>query len=268
MGRTEAKVDLWVNDLLKEADISLEPKGSSIKEIENALKTASKKGTGNVGRPDFIGVVKDFVLIIEDKPDISKHEKLNDEGIISTNPKDVVDYAVNGALFYARHIIKNTNYEKVIAFGVSGGAKRHKITPLYVENTEPYTRLEDVESFISFNESNIDGYYKRSILHEDTSEKDLKTVLKDAADLHENLRVYGSLGTREKPIVVSGILLALDEIDKGNFEIKSLTGDRERTDGQKILAAVTSKLSRDPVKPEKKKDKILAQFNIFKTSVD
>ena len=266
MGRTEAKVDLWVNDLLKEADISLEPKGSSIKEIENALKTASKKGTGNVGRPDFIGVVKDFVLIIEDKPDIFKHEKLNDEGIISTNPKDVVDYAVNGALFYARHIIKNTNYEKVIAFGVSGGAKRHKITPLYVENTEPYTRLEDVESFISFNESNIDGYYKRSILHEDTSEKDLKTVLKDAADLHENLRVYGSLGTREKPIVVSGILLALDEIDKGNFEIKSLTGDRERTDGQKILAAVTSKLSRDPVKPEKKKDKILAQFNIFKTS--
>lgn len=266
MGKTEAKVDLWINDLLKEADISLEPQGSSIKEIENALKTASKKGTGNVGRPDFIGVVKDFVLIIEDKSDISKHERLNNERGISTDSKDIIEYAINGALFYARHIVKNTTYKKVIAFGVSGNAKRHKITPLYVEDTEPYTRLEDVESFISFNESNIDEYYTRSILHEDTSEKDLKTVLKNANELHEHLRIHGSLGTREKPIVVSGILLALDEIDKENFKIKSLTGDKVKTDGQKIFDAITSKLERDSVRPEKKKDKILAQFNIFKTS--
>ena len=266
MGKTEAKVDLWINDLLKEADISLEPQGSSIKEIENALKTASKKGTGNVGRPDFIGVVKDFVLIIEDKSDISKHERLNNERGISTDSKDIIEYAINGALFYARHIVKNTTYKKVIAFGVSGNAKRHKITPLYVEDTELYTRLEDVESFISFNESNIDEYYTRSILHEDTSEKDLKTVLKNATELHEHLRIHGSLGTREKPIVVSGILLALDEIDKENFKIKSLTGDKVKTDGQKIFDAITSKLERDSVRPEKKKDKILAQFNIFKTS--
>ena len=262
----EAKTDLWVYDLLKEAGLVLDPQGSSIKEIEQALKTASKRGTGRVGRPEYIGVVKDFVLVIEDKADISKHERLDSAGYISTEAKDAIEYAINGALFYARHIIKNSNYEKAIAFGISGDAKRHKITPLYVKNTEPYTRLDDVESFISFNESNIDEYYKRSILHEDTSEKDLKVVLKDAATLHEHLRVYGSLGTREKPIVVSGILLALDEIDKKNFEIKALTGDRVKTDGQKIYDAIVSKLSRDSVRPEKKKNKILAQFNIFKTS--
>ena len=94
----------------------------------------------------------------------------------------------------------------------------------------------------------------------------MKTVLKDAADLHEDLRVYGSLGTREKPIVVSGILLALDEIERGNFEIKSLKGDKVKTDGQKIFDAIESKLLRDPIKPERKRDKIFAQFNIFKTS--
>ena len=32
-------------------------------EIDNALKTASKKGTGNVGFPEFVGVVKDFLII-------------------------------------------------------------------------------------------------------------------------------------------------------------------------------------------------------------
>lgn len=99
---------------------------------------------------------------------------------------------------------------------------------------------------------------------ENTSEKELKIVLKDAATLHEHLRVYGSLGAREKPIVVSGILLALDEIDKKNFEIKALTGDRVKTDGEKIYDAIVSKLSRDSGQP--KKNKILAQFNIFKTS--
>lgn len=266
MAKKEAKTDLWVYDLLKEAGICLDPQGCSIKEIDKALKTASKKGTGNVGFPEYVGVVKDFVLLIEDKPDISWHEKLDSNGAISSETKDIIEYATNGALFYARHIIKNTNYEKIIAFGVSGNAKRHKITPIYVEDTEPYTRLEDVESFISFNEDNIDEYYRKSILHEDTSEKDLKTVLKDAADLHEDLRVYGSLGTREKPIVVSGILLALDEIERGNFEIKSLKGDKVKTDGQKIFDAIESKLLRDPIKPERKRDKIFAQFNIFKTS--
>lgn len=266
MAKKEVKTDLWVYDLLKEAKIHLDPQGCSIKEIDKALKTASKKGTGNVGFPEYVGVVKDFILVIEDKSDISRHEKLDSNGAISSATKDVMEYATNGALFYARHIVKNTNYEKIIAFGVSGNAKRHKITPIYVEDTEPYTRLEDVESFISFNEDNIEEYYRKSILHEDTSEKDLKTVLKDAAELHEDLRIYGSLGTREKPIVVSGILLALDEIERGNFEIKSLKGDKVKTDGQKIFDAIETKLLRDPIKPERKRDKIFAQFNIFKTS--
>lgn len=49
MAKREVKTDLWVYDLLKQANIDLDPQGSSIKEIDTALKTASKKGTGNVG---------------------------------------------------------------------------------------------------------------------------------------------------------------------------------------------------------------------------
>ena len=205
---SERNTDRWVDGLLKEADIELDAEKSSIKEIQDALKTASKSKTGNIGKPEYIGVVKDFIIVIEDKKDVSLHEKDNALGVISLEVQDVKDYAVNGALFYAKHLVKNTSYKKVIAIGVSGNEKRHKITPIYVEDTEPYTRLEDVESFISFNEANIDDYYKKVILEEDTTEKELKEVLKDASELHEDLRVYGSLGTREKPIVVSGILLS------------------------------------------------------------
>ena len=264
--KSERDTDRWVDGLLKEAEIELEAEKSSIKEIQEALKTASKRGTGKIGKPEYIGVVKDFIIVIEDKKDISMHEKDDANGVISLEVQDVEDYAVNGALFYAKHLVKNTTYKKVIAVGVSGNSKRHKITPIYVEDTEPYTRLEDVESFISFNEANIDDYYKKVILEEDNTEKELKEILKDASDLHEDLRVYGSLGTREKPIVVSGILLALDEIDKGGFSLATLTGDTVKTDGQKIFDAIKAKFTRDPIKPEKKKDKVLSQFSIFKTS--
>lgn len=42
MAKKEAKTDLWVHSLLKEADIELEPQGSTILEIDLALKPLLK----------------------------------------------------------------------------------------------------------------------------------------------------------------------------------------------------------------------------------
>lgn len=266
MAKKEASTDLWVHDLLKEAGIELDAQGSEIKELNEALKTASKRGTGKVGKPEYVGVVKDFIIVIEDKAKLENHIKETENGGISTEISDVTDYAVNGALFYAKHLIKNTNFAKAFAIGVSGDEKRHRITPLYVEDTEPYTRVNDIESFVNFNEKNIQDYYEKEILHENISEKKLREILQDAAELHEELRIYGSLGTREKPIVVSGILLALDEIENGTFSLSSLVGDKTKTDGEKIYDAIKAKFERNPIKPERKRDKVLSQFNIIKDS--
>ena len=46
-----------------------------IKEINEALKTASKRGTGKVGFPEYVGVVKDFIIVIEDKASLENHIK-------------------------------------------------------------------------------------------------------------------------------------------------------------------------------------------------
>ena len=51
MAKKEVRTDLWVFTLLNEADIHLDPQGSTIKELNNALKTASKRGTGKAGFP-------------------------------------------------------------------------------------------------------------------------------------------------------------------------------------------------------------------------
>lgn len=264
MAKKEVKTDLWVYDLLKDAEIELDPQGSSIKEIDDALKTASKKGTGHVGFPEYVGVVKDFIIVIEDKPKTDKHVFL-DGSVISLETNAVVYYAMNGALFYAKHLAKNTTYKKIIAVGVSGDKKKHKISPIYVDDTDYYRELPDVESFISFNEKNIDEYYTREILKEDTNtEKELAEILKDAASLHEDLRNYGNLKDIDKPLVVSGILLALNEIEKKSFSIDNLVGDTVETDGQKIYKAIESNLKRVNVQPQVKLDKILSQFSIIR----
>jgi type I restriction-modification system DNA methylase subunit len=265
MAKKEVKTDLWVYNLLKEADLELEPQGSSIVEINIALKTASKNKTGKVGFPEYVGAIKDFLIVIEDKAELSQHVKLDDKNLISMEGNDVKNYAVNGALFYGQHLAKNTSYKKIIAFGISGNEKKHKISPIYIDETEFYRELPDVESFISFNEQNIDEYYIREILKEATDEeKTTEEILKDASILHEDLRNYGSIKDVDKPLIVSGILLALRECEFKNFSIDSLVGDTEKTDGQKIYDAIGANLKRSKVAPEVKKDKLLGQFAIIK----
>ncbi|WP_061313223.1 HsdM family class I SAM-dependent methyltransferase [Clostridium botulinum] len=265
MAKKEAKTDLWVYNILKEADIELEPQGSSIVEVNDALKSASKNGTGKVGFPEYVGVVKDFLIVIEDKADLSKHIKLDDKGIISCEQSDIKNYAVNGAVFYGRHLVKNTSYKKIIAFGISGNEKKHRISPVYIDETEYYRELQEVESFISFSERNIEEYYIREILKEATDqEKETSEILKDASKLHEDLRNYGNLKDIDKPLIVSGILLALRESEFKNFSIADLTGDSIKSDGQKIYDAISSNLIRCNVSPDVKKDKILSQFSIIK----
>ncbi len=265
MAKKEVKTDLWVYELLQEADIHITPQGCDIIEIDEALKTASKSNTGNAGYPEYCGVVKDFILVVEDKASLDKHLYKDEKELIAQDVKAVRNYAVNGALFYARHLAAKTSYNKVLAIGVSGNEKRHRITPVFVNERDDYQELADVETFISFNESNIDEFYLKEILHEETDvEKTTAEILKDAAELHEYLRTYGQLTTEQKPLVVSGIMLALREIDYKTFSIDSLIGDTVVTDGQKIYDAIKSNLQRANVTPDTKREKLLSQFSVIK----
>lgn len=265
MAKKEIKTDFWVLGLLQEAGLNLTPQGCDIKEVDEALKTASKAQTGNAGYPEYCGVAKDFLLVIEDKAALDRHLIKDEKGLIMQDVKSVQDYAVNGALFYGMHLAANTSYHKVLAFGVSGNEKRHRITPVFVNERGDYRELPDVETFISFSESNIDEFYLKEILNEETDvEKTTAEILKDAEKLHNDLRNYGNLTTEQKPLIVSGIMLALREIEHKTFSIDSLVGDAVKTDGQKIYEAIRSNLQRANVTPDTKRDKLLSQFAVIK----
>lgn len=67
---------------------------------------------------------------------------------------------------------------------------------------------------------------------------------------------------KNKPLIVSGILLALREIEYKNFNIDNLVGD-----SQKINDAIEANLGRANVSPQVKKNKLLSQFSIIRDNV-
>ncbi len=267
MAKKEIITDAFVRELLKQSNIKFDEQGSGVIEIDNALKSASKSKTGKVGFPEFVCYVKDYIIVIEDKADLVKHVNHLPSGDgYQMDTASIKNYAVNGAVFYAKHLVENTNFKKIFAIGVSGNEKNHLITPVFIDDSQTTYPLNNIETFISFNEKNIDNYYRREVLKEDTHEKELKEILQQASKLHEDLRNYGNLKDTDKPLVVSGILLALNEIEHRSFSIDNLNNDSEITDGQKIYNAIKANLKRVSVAPEVKRDKLLTHFAIIKDS--
>lgn len=119
MARLEESTDLWVDHLLNDAGVKLDCQSSRIKNIDEALHTGSKRLNGKPGYPEYVGVVKDFLLVIEDKSSLDNHVFTKDDVITTDDPKVVPKYALNGVLHYARHILERTSYKKCFSFGVS-----------------------------------------------------------------------------------------------------------------------------------------------------
>lgn len=267
---TERLTDDFIFGLLRDAEIKYVPDGSSIKEVSEALRTASKAKTGKVGHPEFTAVVREYLIVGENKKRIDDQALYEDEDetILAETSEAIRNYAENGALHYAKHIAAHTNYKKVFAFGCSGDEKHYRIRPIFVSKDGEYKILKNVDNFENFSADNIERYYHEQVLGEEPKEiTELKDILNRAKNLHEDLRNYGQLGDQEKPLVVSAILLALDDYEtpeKQQAFIDTLTGDDIKTDGQKIFEAVQAHMKRVKVEPQVKLEKVISQFNIIK----
>ncbi len=261
----ESNFDIYIHDLLKEAGIESEYQHTDTAQLNEALNTASKSQTGKNGMPDFIAVVDEYLLVIEDKADRDKLCLKDSNGEISQTIEATRDYAVNGAVWYARKILEHVSFRKIFAFGNAGDSKHHTLKPVFV-GEECVKELAEVETFENFSHSNIDSYYHHAVLGEESPEElQLDELITKAKTLHEHLRNYGKLGDTEKPLVVSAILLALSERKHG-FSLDLLKGDtvEGNTDGDLLYRYLVNSMTRAKVRPEVKRDKVLNQFTIIK----
>lgn len=233
MSKNEKKTEkISRNFLLKvgiydNADFIVEEQKSDNPKIQKLLQQASKSGNG-VGKPEFIIRKKDddeFLMIIECKPDTKHHE--------SKNKDQYRDYAVDGALLYASHLSGGFN---VIAIAISGEEKdEYKISTFFQpRGISVAAPLLDENNKIISEIIGWDRYIKQATFNPELAKARHKNLLKFSRELHEYLRDYAKVTEAQKPLLVSGVLLAL--MDKG-FEKTYITYESEDL-AQKTFQAI------------------------------
>ena len=209
----ERNTEKFVRDHFNQYDkIIVEEQSSDVAIINSALKSASKNKTGSKGFPEFLISFKEdtsLIVVVECKAETSFHKSdevaidknmiVNDSNKASTS---IGRYAVDGVIHYMKHLNKNLN---VIGIAVSGETKKElKIDTFLLLKGEKAIKNLDLQNF-----QDVESYI--DILHEDDEKikLDVAELKKYSRDLNNKLRNVFSFEENERPLVVSGILLAL-----------------------------------------------------------
>lgn len=228
MGNEKA-TDQFVRDLLRDIGVTRpweQDGGPKWKRDALAGGSKSKAGKGE-GKPEFVFVVDDFIVIVEDKKE-ARFTRFLEDGQVTTDFPYRQDYALNGAVHYASAMLRNgVPYGKgIFAVGIGGDEHHHEIAVAYVGPGQ-IKLLDDLDNLDVFGAETTGEYHSVAVLgNKPQAEVRLDTVKAAASRLHEGMRNYGSVENDRKAPLVSAILLALE---KPGFEIDDLKGHMIRT---------------------------------------
>lgn len=182
-------------------DIFVWAKKSDDSRINDILSKASKKKTKNAGYPEYIIFDKanNIVIVIENKKDLSKHK-------FSSIDDKIDEYAVNGALWYAKHLKQEFD---VVAIGISGNSVDNLLIDSYAwkKNAETFSNLNIHEIL------DIKGYRKLILKKEKNvkSSSELRVLNEKAKEINEFLRNYLGVMEHRRLYVLGSILFALED---------------------------------------------------------
>lgn len=183
--------------------IRVEEQRSQIEEIKKLLSGSGKSGKGGIGSPEFIvstPKTPDFVIIFECKADTKYHE--------SKHRNKPVEYAVDGVLHYAKNLSKSYN---VIAVAVSGQTKSSlKISNfIFPKETHEAKDLVNKAGTLIKNIIPLEDYIEHGTFDPDVAERRHVDLMEFSRELHAFMRDNAKLTESEKPLLVSGTLIAL-----------------------------------------------------------
>ena len=209
MSKNERITENLVRDILRdlkyyeEENTVVEEQKSQIEEVRKLLKGASKTGKGGIGAPEFIISTletPDFLIVFECKADTRKHQspKLNKP----------IDFAVDGVIHYGKRLAKFYN---VICVAVSGQTKSNLKVSNYIipKGSSEAKKLvnksgNEISSIIS-----LEDYIEHGTFDPDVARKRHSDLMEFSRDLHNFMRDHAKLTESEKPLLVSGTLIAL-----------------------------------------------------------
>jgi len=206
----ERKTENLVRDDLNRLDYyspdnsnRVEEQKSEIEAAKKLLKSASKTGKGGHGAPEFIisnPDNPDFLVVIECKAENKYHS--------SEDLSSPVTYAVDGALHYAKSLSKEFN---VIAVGVSGETRGSlKIsTYLHAKGADSAQELltksqAHINKIISWGD-----YIEHATFDPKVQRLRHEELMAFSRQLHDFMRDHAKLTEEQKPLLVSGTLIAL-----------------------------------------------------------
>jgi len=233
----------------KDSNIIVEEQQSDNPRIKKLLKNASKKGTKG-GYPKFIVTSKqysDFVIIVECKANVSKHE--------SKTKDHYADYAVDGVLLYASYLKKEFD---VIAIAVSGETKKHiKINHFLCLKGQP----KEIPSFGN-NILSFENYYENYINNPIKFNQDYLALLKYSEKLNETLHL-NKISESDRAFFISGVLIALqDKAFKQSYESESTYDSLS----ERLVGTIKTHLTNSRIASDKIKN-IESQFLFIKSNI-
>lgn len=231
----------------------VEEQTSANPSVKRALTTASKSGSG-AGKPEFVVTFPvaqpKLVIVFECKADTAKHE--------SPNHDKPAQFAVDGVLVYSQALAQ---YFDVIAVAASGAdednlkvstfrqLKRSPIAEPLPSPQGPVDRLVPVAD------------YQRLLTFDPAVRARTETeLLAFSRVLHNYMRDYAKLSESEKPLIVSGILLALQD---SSFQ-RSWSDHRPRDLARELYRAIERTAKEADIK-EDKREVMLAPYAFVKT---
>ena len=282
----ERDVDRYVEDKFKNIGFVLKKDFNDQRNMSNYLKDALKgssktENKTGTGVPDFTVEKYDIPVIIENKVGSKKIQKLTKDGI-SRNDSDVQNFAVNGAVSYARNMIHSGKYDNVIAIGIAGDTDEDlRIVIYYVFGFEGEPKL--MASYTTFDFLENNETFKIFIKDATLTENEKHEILiKSQEELHfhanklNKLMNDHSIGVAERVIYISGMLLSMQDIINENSEVvleglstKKINGTQteKHRDSVKILAQIDEYLTNKGV-PDNKKRLMLASFDHISIDTD
>ncbi|UUM19746.1 MULTISPECIES: class I SAM-dependent DNA methyltransferase [unclassified Mycoplasma] len=236
-------------------------------------KTENKTG---VGEPDLHIEKYKIPVIFENKLYSKKLIDKNKEGI-SEDASSIRNFAVNGALYYAKEMIESNLYKEVIAIGVAGNSDEDaQIQVYYVHGPSmkiaklmsQYTNLGFLE-----NDKTFDNFYEDAILSEKEKHQLIissKKILKEYSTKLNKLMHNLSITASQRVLYVSGMLLSMQDVirDDGSSLLEGLVPDKlkghspetDQRDGKMIVGHIKEFLNQRNIDSDKK-ELMLASFS-------
>ena len=207
---SERKTEGLVRDRLRalgyfkpDNSITVEDQKSEIAKVKALLSKASKNAKGNAGYPEFIiSNRKDtaFLIVFECKADVRKHE--------SPNRDKPVEYAVDGVLHYAKHLAKHFTVLAVAVSGTTASSLKVSNFLMPAGTTEAKELRNESEAVVS-EVISYDDYYRLASFDPDVAKKRHSDLLAFSRELHELIWTKAKISEEDKPLLVSGTLIAL-----------------------------------------------------------